>query len=198
MFKLNNKGMSIVEIVVTFSIIMIISVGLLSIVVNYRNKISVSLERLKLDTFKNNVTQDIYNDILNLGVTEINTAGECSTLTDLNRCVNIVFQDGSERVFGTSKVEANNKNSIEEKFVYYDGIKYKLKDYLPDNKPSGRVWKDLEAISINDDAILSSSSTVLEDGTKINIYRIDTGIEHIDFTDDFGIHIVATTDDITL
>ena len=198
MFKLNNKGMSIVEIVVTFSIIMIISVGLLSIVVNYRNKISVSLERLKLDTFKNNVTQDIYNDILNLGVTEINTAGECSTLTDLNRCVNIVFQDGSERVFGTSKVEANNKNSIEEKFVYYDGIKYKLKDYLPDNKPSGRVWKDLEAISINDDAILSSSSTVLEDGTKINIYRIDIGIEHIDFTDDFGIHIVATTDDITL
>ena len=198
MFKLNNKGMSIVEVVVTFSIIMVISVGLLTIVVNYRNKISVSLERLKLDTFKSNVTQDVYNDILNLGVSEINTAGECSTLTDLNRCINIVFQDGSQRVLGTSKVTPNDKNSVSEKFVYYDGIKYKLKDYLPDNKPSGRVWKDLEAISINDDGILNSYSTVLEDGTKVYIYRIDIDVQHIDFTDDFGIHIVATTDDISL
>ena len=198
MLKLNNKGMSIVEVVVTFSMIMIISVGLLTIVVNYRNKVSVSLERLKLDTFKNNVTQDIYNDILNLGVTEINTSGECSTLTNLNRCINIVFQDGSERVLGTSKVEANDKNSVSDKYVYYDGIKYKLKDYLPSNKPSGRVWKDLESITINDDGILNSSYTVLEDGTKVYIYKIDIGVEHIDFLDDFGIHVVATTDDISL
>ena len=69
--KLNNKGMSIIEVIVTFSLIMFMVIGLLVIVVNYRNKMSVSLERLKFDTFKNNLTQDINNDILTKGLKEI-------------------------------------------------------------------------------------------------------------------------------
>ena len=55
MKKLNNKGMSIVEVVLTFALIMVITTGLLMIVVNYRTKVIVSSERLTMDTFKNNI-----------------------------------------------------------------------------------------------------------------------------------------------
>ena len=201
--KLNSKGMSIIEVVVTFSLIMFMVIGLLVIVVNYRNKVSVSLERLSLDTFKNNLTQDINNDILTLGLKEINTGGECTTL-DLNRCINLVFYDPDDstktidKAFGTSKIIPSDKNSVENKYFYYDGLKYKLKDVLPNKLPEGRSYNDLAQISVVDDSILNSSYTVLEDGTKIYIYNIDINVYHVDFKDDFGIHIVASTDNISL
>jgi len=198
MKKLNNKGMSIIEVVVTFSLIMFLVVGLLVIVVNYRNKVAVSLERLSLDTFKNTLTQDINNDILNKGLKEINNAGACPTLSGLNRCINLVFYDGTQKALGTSKVSANDRNSIINKYIYYDGLKYKLKDSLPDALPVNRSWIDLASIKVVDDAIINNSYVVLEDGTQVFIYTIDIDVSHIDFKDDFGIHIVASTDNISM
>ena len=197
--KLNNKGISIMEVVVTFTLIMFFSIGLLTIIINYRNTVAVSLEKLKLDTFKNSITQDINNDILNKGLKEINEAGECSSLAnELNRCINLVFYDNTEKAFGTSKVSGTNMDSVLNKYLYYDGIKYKLKDTLPEKIPEGRTFADLQQISIFDGNILNSTYTVLEDGTKVYIYSIDVTVNHIDFNEDFGVHIVASTDQISL
>ena len=111
--KLNNRGVSIIEIVVTFALIMVMVVGMLAIVFRYREKASISLEKLELDTFKNTLTKDIQDDILNKGVKTINYEGECLTNTELNSCINIVFQDDTEKAFGTSKVDTNDRESIE-------------------------------------------------------------------------------------
>ena len=196
--KLNNKGMSIIEIVVTFALIMVMVLQMLTIVINYREKANLSLERLDMDTFKNNLTRDIQKDISTLGIKEINTDGECSTITGLNRCINIVFKDGTEKVFGTSKIDNNNYDSIENKYLYYDGLKYKLHDNLPDEIPVGRNPVDFQNIEVIDNNILSTTSALLEDGTVISIYSIDVYVSHIDFEQDFGIHIVATTDEVSL
>ena len=126
--RLNNKGISIIETILSFVLIMTMVTGMLVIVMNYRNKAALSIEKLELDTFKNTLTQDIQNDILTLGLKEINYDGECSTLTDLNNCINLVFKDDSVKAFGISKVSVNDRNSIENKYLYYDGIKYKLND----------------------------------------------------------------------
>ena len=198
MNRLNNKGMSIIEVVVTFALIMFLVVGLLVIVMNYRNKVSISLKQLTLDTFKNNLTQDINHDILTKGLKEINNGGACTSLTDLKRCINLVFADGTQKALGTSKVTANDKNSIINKYIYYDGLKYKLKDSLPDTLPAGRTWIELASINVVDDAILNSNYVILEDGTQVFVYTIDIDISHIDYKDDFGIHIVASTDNISM
>lgn len=195
--KLNNKGMSIIEIVLTFALIMVMVISMLTIVMNYRNKASTSLKKLELDTFKNTLTKDIQDDILKLGISEINMDGECSSITGLSRCVNLVFKDGTQKIFGTSKIELENKDSIENKFLYYDGEKYKLHESLPDEIPSGRTMLDFQAISVVDNNILSTDTAILADGKTINIYSIDVYVSHIDFDEDFGIHIVATTDPIT-
>ncbi len=189
--KLNNRGVSIIEIVVTFALIMVMVVGMLAIVFRYREKASLSIEKLEMDTFKNTLTKDIQDDILNKGVKTINYEGECLTNTELNSCINIVFQDDTEKAFGTSKVDTNDRESIENKFLYYDGIKYRLSDTLPTEIPTGRDAVDFQTIVIQDSNILSTDSMILEDGTLVSFYAIDVYISHIDFEEDFGIHIVA-------
>ena len=285
MKKLNNKGMSIVEIVLTFALIMMITTGLLMIVVNYRNKVTVSSERLTMDTFKNNITQDLYSDMLKYGLKEINEYididnvmvdnvtelvkselkanptyqvisdntfnsefnaavtmvkndlrnaevksytgsgykntfaqalitkyvekyGECLTLTDLNRCINITFQNEyasgkNAKAFGTSKVVNNSRESLENKFLYYDGIRYKIADKLPsvipkDANGNERALTELQRIKLSDEGILEVDSAVLEDGTKLDIYSINVRVYHVDFKEDFGIHLVMSTDDVSL
>ncbi len=195
--KLNNKGMSIIEIVLTFALIMVMVIGMLTIVMSYRDKASLSIKKLEMDTFKNTLTKDIQDDILKLGIEEVNMDGECATITGLSRCVNIVFKDGSQKVFGTSLINVNDRDSIENKFLYYDGEKYKLHDTLPEKIPNGRTILDFQNITIEDNNILSTDSAILTDGTVVNIYSIDVYVSHIDFEEDFGIHIVATTDPIS-
>ena len=193
--KLNNKGMSIIEIVLTFALIMAMVIGMFTIIMNYRDKASLSLKKLEMDTFKNTLTKDIQDDILNLGVKEINTDGECSSIQGLSHCINIVYRDDSEKAFGTSKVDANNKDSVENKFIYYDGEKYKLRDSLPDKIPSGRNILDFQSITVEDNNILTTDSTILSNGEEVDIYSIDVYVSHVDFDQDFGIHIVAVSDE---
>lgn len=189
--KLNNKGISIIEIVFTFVLIMAIVIGMLTIVFNYREKASLSLEKLNLDTFKNTLTKEIQDDILDKGVKEINYSGECLTNTELNSCINIEFLDGSQKIFGTGKINYNDRDSIENKFLYYDGLKYQLKDNLPTKIPNGRKVIDFQTLTIHDNGILGVDSMVLENGTIATLYSIDVYISHIHFEQDFGIHIVA-------
>lgn len=194
--KLNNKGVSIIEIVLTFALIMVMTMGMLSIVFNYREKASISMEKLDLDTFKNTLTKEIQDDILTLGVKEINTSGECLRHPELNSCINIVFSDpaGTSKAFGTSKVNNNDVDSIENKFLYYDGLKYKIVDKLPNKIPTGEKAVDFQTIKIQDQNILSTDSMVLENGTVVTFYSIDVYISHIDFDEDFGIHITTTSE----
>ena len=192
--KLNNKGVSIIEIVLTFALIMVMTMGMLSIVFNYREKASISMEKLDLDTFKNTLTKEIQDDILTLGVKEINTSGECLTNAELNSCINIVFLDGTSKAFGISKVDNNDVDSIENKFLYYGGLKYKIVDKLPNKIPTGEKAVDFQTIKIQDQNILSTDSMVLENGTVVTFYSIDVYISHIDFDEDFGIHITTTSE----
>ncbi len=214
MQKMNNKGLTIIEIVVTFSMIMFFCIGLLVIVNNYRNKVTVSLKKLDLDTFKNSITQDVNNDLLKqkyklveiVQASEGTPVGNCTEqlLSTLNRCINFKYYNTEtgeyeNRAFGTSKTD-NTRQSYENKYIYYDGIKYPLKEKLPKTIPTledgtQRKYRDFQTITVMDDSILQETSVVLEDGTKITVYRIDVNISHLDFEDDFGIHIVATTDD---
>lgn len=203
MLGLNNKGMSIIEIVLTFALVMFISIGMLAIVMNYRTKAQISIEKMDLLTYKNTLTKDIQDDLLKRGVKEINVEGECRTISGLKQCINIVFKDDSQKILGIGSLDVTKKETIENKYIYYDGIKYKISDTLPDKLPNGRTWLDFQNITVEgnlvtDNSIVSSDTITLEDGTVVVIYSIDIYITHIDFSEDFGIHIVATTEDISL
>lgn len=199
MKKLNNRGLSIVEVVVTFAIVMAIISGLLAIIMNYRQKAETSFSELELETLKNTLTKTIQDDILNFGISEINHGGSCMSSTSSSRfsaCANLVFKNGTQKILGISKIDQDNRNSIENKYIFYDDEKYVLKDNLPKNIPEGRHAYDFQTIFVSTENFLSSDRTILSDGTEIKIYSIDIAIEHIEYEQDFGLHIVATDFDL--
>jgi len=199
MKTLNNRGLSIVEVVVTFALVMAIISGILAIIMNYRQKAETSFSELELETIKNTLTKTIQDDILNFGISEINHGGSCTSSTSSSRfstCANLVFKNGTEKILAVSKIDQDNRESIENKYIFYDDEKYVFKDRLPKNIPEGRHAYDFQTIFVSNENFLSSDSTRLSDGTEIKIYSIDIAIEHIEYEQDFGLHIVATDLDL--
>ena len=59
MEKINNKGFTIIEVILSFSFIMIISVGLFISATNYKNKQQQESAKRDLETFKMNIISEI-------------------------------------------------------------------------------------------------------------------------------------------
>ncbi len=200
MKKLNEKGLTLIEVILTFALIMVIIAGILTIIMNYKARITIEMERLDLVTYKNTLTKEIQTDIIDRGLHEINSEGLCTEqASSYSSCINLVFKDGVEKILAVSKLkDSNNTNLIKllnNKYIKYGDTKYPINDTLPDTIPTGRSPRDFQNIFINDENILTSDSVILADGTTVKIYAIDINMEHIDYEDDFGIHIVATDND---
>ena len=199
MKKLNEKGMSVIEVVLTFALIMTIIASILALIMNYRNKLQTNLTYLDWSSYKNTLTKEIQDDIMRLGVADINHGGECTSSQysgEFSSCSNIVFKTGVEKILAVSKIDISDRNSVLNKYIRYGDTKYPIKDTLPKTIPNGRQPGEFQTIFVSDSDFLSVDSTILSDGTEIKIYSIDIYIEHIDFDDDFGIHIVATNNDV--
>ena len=199
MKKLNEKGMSVIEVVLTFALIMTIIASILALIMNYRNKLQTNLTYLDWSSYKNTLTKEIQDDIMRLGVADINHGGECTSSQysgEFSSCSNIVFKTGVEKILAVSKIDISDRNSVLNKYIRYGDTKYPIEDTLPKTIPNGRQPGEFQTIFVSDSDFLSVDSTILADGTEIKIYSIDIYIEHIDFDDDFGIHIVATNNDV--
>ena len=68
MKKLNEKGLTLIEVILTFALIMVIIAGILTIIMNYKARITIEMERLDLVTYKNTLTKEIQTDIIDRGL----------------------------------------------------------------------------------------------------------------------------------
>lgn len=64
MKKLNNKGLTAIEILVCFAIISVIVISMFNIINNYKEKKDLESYKLDITTYKNTVTKTIYDDII--------------------------------------------------------------------------------------------------------------------------------------
>ena len=106
MKKLNEKGMSVIEVVLTFALIMTIVASILALIMNYRNKMQTNLTYLDLSAYKNTITKEIQDDIMRLGIADINHGGECTSSEysgQFSACSNIVFKTGVEKILAVSR-----------------------------------------------------------------------------------------------
>ena len=107
MKRLNNKGFTVVEIIITFAIVMSISVGLLGIVDNYRTRQQKELYLKELNSYKNEILRIVYNDIYSLGIesiTGIDVETKCDYYNQdikikFNQGISIKFKDETEKLF---------------------------------------------------------------------------------------------------
>ena len=59
---LNNKGMSAVEVLITFTLVAVISVSLLNVVMTYKDREETESYKQEIITYKNNITKMIEDD----------------------------------------------------------------------------------------------------------------------------------------
>jgi len=167
--KLNNKGLTVVELLASFVLISIIVVGMLSVVFNYRAKATLSVQETKLMNYQVSITKDIMNDVVTKGVSLVSSCGD--------RCVSITFSDDT-----TSKIEVPMFDSYElvkNKYIKYNGRMYDINE----NIPNVDDYKNYQNIVFGDKIDLTTKTL----GDAV-IYSIDYSVTHVDLNDDYGLH----------
>lgn len=135
MRKLNNKGMTTAEILVSFILVSLISSILYTTVSNYNTRRQMESYKLQINTYKNTLTKTIQDDLIKIGVTSANIKkgndGDIETYV-----INIELNDHTTRrlyigrrladdyfmqVEGTTNAEICSKTSDKDDFfeVYY-------------------------------------------------------------------------------
>ena len=68
MKKLNNKGMTSVEVLMSFIVVVMITVSMYSVVSAYQNKQQIESFKEKVMTYKNLLTKEINDDLIKKGL----------------------------------------------------------------------------------------------------------------------------------
>lgn len=67
-FRLNNKGMTTIEILVSFILVAILSATMYTTVSNYNTKRKLESDKLEINTYKNLLTKQIQDDLIKIGL----------------------------------------------------------------------------------------------------------------------------------
>lgn len=94
MKKLNNKGITIVELIISFTLLMIIAMGMLNVVNEIRSFANQKLEEKKVTEFKNDLYKDFHKTMLTKGYKRMT---DCSTSSSI--CKEITFKDNTKTKF---------------------------------------------------------------------------------------------------
>ena len=97
MKKLNNKGMTTVEILVSFILVALISASLYTTVSNYNLKRKNEADKLEINTFKNILTKTIQDDLIKKGLVSAYTKeiriGEAQDEKPEDICTDVFIAD---------------------------------------------------------------------------------------------------------
>lgn len=122
MLKLNNKGFTIAEVLVSFSLITVILASLVSATVFYRDRLKNEEVISQLYDYKNTITKVIYDDIVK---GEIVGLERCISTAN---CINFIDTSGNSRTLKIIEVDRTTSTSRRGVYLYYNGIQYLLPD----------------------------------------------------------------------
>lgn len=177
MKTLNNKGFTVAELIVTFVLVMSISIGLFKIVDSYRQRQQKESAIKEIDSFRNEILKAVYDDINEYGVKlikGIDSIGE-SKCNGYNQGVLIEF-----------KISENNELNEKEFCVGKEGIKYGGVLY---KKPSSFITFTNNIIYLDSGEMTFSNNS----DAKKRIFSINVEIKHSELKNPIKLNIVATS-----
>lgn len=144
---MNNKGITIVELIVSFALLMIIVSGMMSIIIDVKDNYNKTSFLKKMNEFNTEVIHDIETDLIKKGFTNISNCNNSSTITscDLN------FEDGT-----TTNLMINLNAGT----ITYDDIKYQIPDF--------------EFIQFLDSRTITFEGSNITDEFKVSITKNDS------------------------
>ena len=162
---MNEKGMTAVEVLVCFILVVVITVSMYTTVSTYKNKQQIEAYKEQIYTYKNLLSKDINDDIVKTGlinaeITEFNTTG--NEATGLNTySANLYLRDGSVKTLKIKSIKAYDylwdssleselpaANDQDDYFMIWYGdkgheIMYPIPDLGESKNPNGKTIKDL-------------------------------------------------------
>lgn len=176
----NNKGFSILELIVSFTLTMIIVVILFEIIIFLKNLYENSVTKSELISIQNRFTDYIYSDINDLGLSGISMCG--------NNCVQFSYRNGDIKNLSWEYDydEVSQKQSFQ---------KIKYDEYAVDLIANSKFDLSLET---NKDSVYYSGAKFCSSYSSSASYRsIKIPILNSKFDDeDFGINIIYVIDEL--
>lgn len=199
MRKLNNKGMTLIELLVCFIIVSAIVVSMFNVIMNYTTDEQTEVVRNDITNYKNVITRIIQKDIINNGLSSVsldsfgkNGNNDCYTFTlnfnkafienplskskKLTVCTNTTVADGNYIIYQ----EVNTGKTLQDS-------KYPLLDSLSSSSNSSTP---LYFSSVDTNLIKKSDSTDMN-SEGLAVFMLDIGINHSEIGSDYHIKIIA-------
>lgn len=198
--KLNNKGMTAVEILVTFVIIIVIVVSMYNGILDLKNKETISSYKLSLVTYNNLLTKDIQDDLIKIGLSTVQTSA-----LDGNSGyrITMALKDGTKRIleikqiFGCSAVDSSDVSTL---CTPYNIPENRSDEFSISYGPEGDLTEyplpDLGHEEINNSSggtrmIYSLRINAVEVSTANQVFSLHIIMSHPDLGDRYSIDIVS-------
>lgn len=150
--KMNNKGMTAVEVLVCFVLVVVITTSLFTTVSTYKNKQQIESFKQDIFTYKNLLTKDINDDLIKGGLVDAKIVENFEDEYVARYAVDMYLKDGRVK---TLKVESR-----------------KAYDYLWDESLESQLPKDKDQ---DDYFMISYGERILDDETETKFPIPDLG-----------------------
>lgn len=198
MKKLNSRGITTIEIIVCFVLVVIMTISMYSTISTFNQKRLIESYKSRIYTYKNIITKDIQDDIIKKGLTHASYTRK-ATGSNVVYTINFDLKDGSKRkliihqTLAYSDYHIEGDPSVDDYFMVQYGdptksdglIEYPIPDLGESRNSSGHVVKDL---SINNIIINISEN---------NFLSIYMGFYHPELGTRYGVNIISPINFIT-
>lgn len=207
---MNNKGFTLIELIISVVLIAIIIIPTYAIILNFKNRQQIASDKQELSKFKNLITSDIEDDILQYGLIKLEKDDRESSDTEF--VANLTF---SKKICVT-EVEQTNEEGVTTKVCEYATLKKlkinpteKLITYGDETYKLAVPYADI--VSDDDmrmyygkggyiDPVQNNNIDPVQDNNKViqmqYYFQIKIPIRYVNDTDnveslDYGINIIA-------
>ena len=192
MKRLNNKGITTIEVIICFVLIIIVTMSMYSTISYFNEERLVENYKEQIYSYKDLLTKDIQDDFIKIGLTHADYDKKIDNTGKTVYTVNCTLKDGTKRKLVIEQKLAKSSyhlagiENADDYFMIKYGKESDLIEYpipnLGESEENGHKIKDL---SINN---------ILIDITNENILSIYIGFYHPDLSTRYGINIVAPID----
>jgi len=193
MKNLNNKGMTTLEVLLSFVIIVIITMSMYGTVSAFNEKRMIEEYKSQIYSYKNLLTKDIQDDFIKVGLTHAQYSEE-NTSEGRKYVLNCNLRDGTERILeitrqqGQSSYHISGDAGVSDYYMIKYGkpgdmVEYPLPDlgsYTPDGTTA-----EIKDLSINNVFIRIDDANVL---------TIHIGLYHPELLTRYAIDVVCPID----
>lgn len=190
MKKLNNKGMTSIEVLLSFIVVVMISTSMYSTVIAYQNKQQIESFKEKIMTYKNLLTKEVNDDLIKKGLVGVTVTEEQISGNGTKYTMTFSLKNGQKkRMIITNRKASEDDagidaaNDCDDKFVIAYGdvdneIEYDVPNLGYTTNDNGKKVYDLRINTVEISA---------DDG----IFSLLVGFTHPDLENRYNITIVC-------